>query len=301
MAVNSDLKSTLEAVLFASASKLSLDDLARLCRTRDVSSVLDCLKEIQSDHEIRGSPLLLFNEGASWRFVVRERFVPFVRKLVTKTELSKSVIETLAIVASRAPVLQSDVIRIRTNKAYDHLDKLEENGYLSREKTGRTKMIRLADKFFEYFDVLQSQIQERFSGVREQESLIESQESRVEDRLVSLEDQKSQLRIREDERKRLESEELSKLKENIVSLEQSNSDYLGEVIVEKDLPILASQNSEASSEPVLDSSSEVSMAQSAVQSGVQSSSESSSGSSSESSSSPSSASSSSSFESSSDK
>ncbi len=62
-------------------------------------------------------------------------------------------IETLAVIAWKAPVLQSEVVRIRTNKAYDHLSELESSGFISRAKHGRTKLVKLTDRFFSYFDV----------------------------------------------------------------------------------------------------------------------------------------------------
>ena len=57
-----------------------------------------------------------------------------VRKIVTETELTRSVMETLAVIAFKYPILQSDLIKLRTNKAYDHLVELEKSGYISRQK-----------------------------------------------------------------------------------------------------------------------------------------------------------------------
>jgi len=59
----------------------------------------------------------------------------------------------LAVIAWRHPVLQSEVIKIRTNKAYDHIKHLEELGFLTKKKKGRTCEIKLSEKFFRYFDL----------------------------------------------------------------------------------------------------------------------------------------------------
>jgi len=49
--------------------------------------------------------------------------------------------------------MQSDVIRIRTNKAYDHIGELEKMGFLSKERHGRSYILKLSQKFYDYFDL----------------------------------------------------------------------------------------------------------------------------------------------------
>ena len=124
------LKKKLEAVLFASNKPLGLEELGKLCKESDLELVKKSVNELKEDHESRGSSLVIMNNHGYYHVVVHENFIPYVKKLVTKTELSKTIIETLAIVAHKAPAIQSDVVKIRTNKAYDHLRELEELGYI---------------------------------------------------------------------------------------------------------------------------------------------------------------------------
>jgi segregation and condensation protein B len=172
----SDLKNRLESILFASGKALNLEELSRLTRERDLAVVRKALLELQQELEEKKGSVMLVNEGDEWKLSVREKYLPFIRKIVTKTELPKSVVETLAVVAYKAPVLQSKVIHIRTNKAYKHLDFLEEKGYISREKKGRTKLIKLTQKFFEYFDIPPEKLKEKFKGFEELDKAIEEME-----------------------------------------------------------------------------------------------------------------------------
>ena len=119
---------------------------------------------------------MVIQDGPAWKLTVKEQFMPFVRKIVTQTELKKSVMETLAVISYKNPILQSDLIKIRTNKAYDHLDLLEEEGYITRKKAGRTKEITLAQKFFDYFDLPEEALREKFKSVQELESQVEQAE-----------------------------------------------------------------------------------------------------------------------------
>jgi len=79
--------------------------------------------------------------------------LPLVSNLISETELDKSTMETLAVIAWKYPILQSDVIKIRHNKAYDHMRQLKELGFVSKERCGRTFKIHLTEKFFNYFDL----------------------------------------------------------------------------------------------------------------------------------------------------
>lgn len=162
-----DLKKQLEAALFASGRKMSVDELARLCRTT-AAIVQQQLQELKAEYENKDSSLLLMDESDTWKLTVREQYAPVVQKIVAETELTRTMIETLAVIAWKAPVLQSNVIRIRTNKAYDHISALEKSGFITRERHGRSQMIKLTERFYKYFDVKsQEEVKEKFKGLPE--------------------------------------------------------------------------------------------------------------------------------------
>lgn len=190
-----DLRNKLEALLFASGHKLELKEIAKLCSIRDIAKVKEALMSLQQDYTAKDGALKIIDEGDSWKLSVKDSHVPLIRQIVTETELSKSVMETLAVIAWKNPVLQSDVIRIRTNKAYDHLDQLEESGYIARAKHGRTKKVALTEKFFSYFDLPQQDFkkflpEEICAKVEAAEADIDNKERILED-----EERKKQLEL----------------------------------------------------------------------------------------------------------
>lgn len=152
-----ELLNKLEALLFASGRKMELKELAKLCGFKDSQKVKEVLFALQQKYAVQGKALKLVEEGESWKLSVTDSLVPLVRNIVTETELSKSIMETLAVIAWKNPALQCNIIQIRTNKAYDHLDQLEESGYITRVKSGRTRKISLTEKFFTYFDLPNAQ------------------------------------------------------------------------------------------------------------------------------------------------
>lgn len=156
------LKNKIEAILFASNKPLRLEELCKLAKEDDAELVKKAIADLKEELKQRESSLVIMETHGYFHVIVHEDYVPYVKKLATKTELSKTVVETLAVVAHKAPVLQSEVIKIRTNKGYDHLAQLEELGYITRERKGRTKLIKLTSHFFEYFSIGPDELQKRF-------------------------------------------------------------------------------------------------------------------------------------------
>ena len=114
------LKNKLEALLFSSGRKMHIEELSKLAYAKP-DDIKKALVELKTEYDDKGSSEMIVNEGDSWKLTVREQFLPLVQKIITETELSKTIMETLAVIALKYPIKQSDLIKIRTNKAYDHL------------------------------------------------------------------------------------------------------------------------------------------------------------------------------------
>jgi segregation and condensation protein B len=161
-----ELKQKIEAILFSAGKEVRIDELVKICRA-NAEEIKQAVQELKAQYN--NSPaIMLVEEGDAWKLTVREAHLPLVRRVVKQTELTKTLIETLAVVAWRAPALQSDIIKIRTNKAYDHLRLLEEKGFITRKKHSRTQLINLSQKFFDYFDLKDKEaMQEKLGKVEE--------------------------------------------------------------------------------------------------------------------------------------
>jgi segregation and condensation protein B len=148
-----DYKNIVEALMFASGRLMSLDALLNLTGASNKQVIIKNIEKLKKEYEERKSPLMIVEEKDGWKLTVREQYLPIVRKIVSETELPKTILESLAVIAWKAPVLQSEIIDIRHNKAYDHIAELEELGFIKKEKKGRSFVLKLAEKFYEYFDV----------------------------------------------------------------------------------------------------------------------------------------------------
>ncbi|MBU0472250.1 MAG: SMC-Scp complex subunit ScpB [Nanoarchaeota archaeon] len=173
------LKNKLEALLFSSGRKMNIEELSRLVHARH-EEIQDSLSELKKEYDEKNSSIMIINEGDSWKLTVREQFLSLVQKIVTETEISKTVTETLAVIAFKYPIKQSDLIKIRTNKAYDNLKELEGMGYITRQKHGRTYLIKLTQKFFEYFDLPEEKLKEHFNDFASIAKAIENKEQEID-------------------------------------------------------------------------------------------------------------------------
>ncbi len=147
----------LEAVFFISGRFLSMEELVSLS---DINPVIirDLIERLQERYDKDGSAIEIIekkNEGGElWKMDVKPEYSGIINKLATgNSEFSKAEQETLAIIAFKQPIKQSVIIKIRGNKAYDHVKRFAELGLLRKKRVGHTNELSLSDEFYEYFNV----------------------------------------------------------------------------------------------------------------------------------------------------
>ena len=167
-----------EAVLFASGKPLDPDTIMNITEEDSKRKLNSALKSLKERYETKSGSLMVIEQDGLWKLTVREEFLPVVRKIVSDTELPKTVLETLAVIAWKAPTVQSEVIRVRTNKAYDHIDQLEKLGFVNKRREGRSYRLDLSEKFFEYFDVRKGDIKTMFKDSKGIEKELELEQKK---------------------------------------------------------------------------------------------------------------------------
>jgi len=150
-----------EAVLFAVGKEISSERIASLC-SLEIPQVEAVMEKLSSRYQQGENSLQIVKKENGWKLTVRDQFVPLVSSLVSNTELERPLMETLAVIAWRYPVVQSEVVKLRNAKAYDHMKQLEEMGFVAKEKHGRTFKVKLTKKFFEYFDLPSEEAKQAF-------------------------------------------------------------------------------------------------------------------------------------------
>jgi chromosome segregation and condensation protein ScpB len=93
------LTSNVESLLFALGRRTTVEELARILRIRDNEKILEALKELQQLYGQKAGPIVVLEQDGGWKMTVADEHLPLVRRVVSKTELPKGVMETLAILA----------------------------------------------------------------------------------------------------------------------------------------------------------------------------------------------------------
>ena len=106
-------KNKIEALLFAVAKRIHLDEISTITGIRDADKIKSALSELKTKYDSEGSSMVIRDEGEGyWKLTVKDHYLPIVNKVVSQTELDKPLMETLAVIAWKYPVLQADVIKI---------------------------------------------------------------------------------------------------------------------------------------------------------------------------------------------
>ncbi|HJX50126.1 MAG TPA: SMC-Scp complex subunit ScpB [Candidatus Nanoarchaeia archaeon] len=175
-----DLK-TLEAVFFISGRFLSMQELISLS---DLNPIIigDLIERLKDKYNKDESALEIIEKGGLWKMDVRQEYSHIINKLATgSSEFTKAEQETLAIIAYKQPIKQSVIIKIRGNKAYDHIKKFFDLGLIKKKKTGHTYELSLSDDFYDYFSVSESERTNVPKLSKEIDKEIEEAEKEVEE------------------------------------------------------------------------------------------------------------------------
>ena len=155
-----DLKK-LEAVLFISGRFLTVQELISYT---DLNPILlkELIEELTEKYEKNDSAIEIISKGDMWKMNVKPEYSNTVNRFAAgRSEFSKAEQETLAIIALKKPIKQSVVIKIRGNKAYEHIKNFVELGLLKKKKFGHTWELDLGDDFYDYFSVSEENILKR--------------------------------------------------------------------------------------------------------------------------------------------
>ncbi|MCK5624408.1 SMC-Scp complex subunit ScpB [Candidatus Pacearchaeota archaeon] len=157
----------LEAIFFVSGRFLTMPELVTLS---DLNPVIipGLIEKIQEKYNTEDFALEIVKKGGfnfsseevkqekneMWKMDVKPAYTYLINKLATgSAEFSNAEQETLAIIAFKQPIKQSVIIKIRGNKAYDHIKKFKDLDLIKKKKQGHTYELSLSADFYDYFNV----------------------------------------------------------------------------------------------------------------------------------------------------
>lgn len=113
MSDNDSLTNIIEALIFSSGETISVTKLAELVDCDDKAFIIEALETLEERYKTHVLELKKLASG--YRFQVRSTYSQWVRRLFSEKpqKYSRSILETLAIIAYRQPVTRADIEAIR--------------------------------------------------------------------------------------------------------------------------------------------------------------------------------------------
>jgi len=159
-----DIKHKVEAVLFTTGKFLNVEEIANLSSLSN-DLVIQALQQLIQDYNSRDTSLEIIQQGDKYKLNIKKEHMHITTKLLKDTELNKPTQETLALIAYKQPVMQSIIVKMRGNRAYEHIKDLEQLEFIMSEKSGRTRLLKVTQKFYDYFDIVNDELKEKFKNI----------------------------------------------------------------------------------------------------------------------------------------
>ena len=153
-----ELTAVVEALLFVSGEPISLNRLAEVMEGADPDRIHEALDRLRQNYDSAGRGLQIVEVAGGYQIATRSECAPWIRaleKIKTATRLSRSGLETLAIVAYKQPVTRGEVEAIRGVDSAGVLKTLLERRIVKivgrREGLGRPMLYGTTTEFLQYF------------------------------------------------------------------------------------------------------------------------------------------------------
>ena len=148
-----ELVTKVEAVLYLKGRPISKKNLSEITNT-DINSIIKAINELKKKYSNSKSAIELNEVNNCYCLELKTTLNEFVEDLLP-SELRTSELRTLATIAIKKKILQSDLIVLRGSGAYDHIKELINKKFIikRKQKDGRSYWLSLSEKFFQTFAV----------------------------------------------------------------------------------------------------------------------------------------------------
>ena len=153
-----ELTAVIEALLFVSGEPISLDKLAEVLEGTDTDGIRQALDRLRQTYDAPGRGLQIVEVAGGYQIATLSECAPWIKaleKIKSATRLSRSGLETLAIVAYKQPVTRGEVEAIRGVDSAGVLKTLLERRIVKivgrREGLGRPMLYGTTREFLHYF------------------------------------------------------------------------------------------------------------------------------------------------------
>lgn len=151
-------KAILEALLFSSTSPLSDKRLGRLLNGVAVETVRQLIEQLRAEYSRSGRGITIMEVAGGYQFATQAEYSEWIYRLHRhrkRSPLTPAVLETLAIIAYKQPIVRADIEAIRGVDCGGILRQLQDSGLVEivgrREVVGRPPLYGTSELFLKTF------------------------------------------------------------------------------------------------------------------------------------------------------
>ena len=148
-----------EALLFAAGKPLSVKEITEALALDDYRPVQSAVRTLQENYAHRQSALEVRRVGDRYALQLREEWVPTVHS-VTPVEMAPRTLRTLTLIAYHQPILQSALVRMIGDSAYEEVQRLRGLNLIRTNPSGATLELTTTRRFAEYFGIASTKPEE---------------------------------------------------------------------------------------------------------------------------------------------
>jgi len=148
-----------EALLFAAGKPLSVKEITEALALDDYRPVQSAVRTLQENYAHRQSALEVRRVGDRYALQLREEWVPTVHS-VTPVEMAPRTLRTLTLIAYHQPILQSALVRMIGDSAYEEVQRLRGMNLIRTNPSGATLELTTTRRFAEYFGIASTKPEE---------------------------------------------------------------------------------------------------------------------------------------------
>jgi len=154
-----EIKTVIEALIFASDMPLSLDKIVEVLQADDRGRIRGLVMDLIAEYESRQGGILLQEVAGGYQFRTRADLASWVKRLKggKLSAMTPAAMETLAIVAYRQPIVKAEVDKIRGVDVGGSLKTLLERKLIRiigrKDVPGRPMLYGTTKRFLEVFNL----------------------------------------------------------------------------------------------------------------------------------------------------
>ena len=147
------LANKIEAMLYLKAQPLKIAQIAEFAQC-DRDSAEEGLISLMGDYSHRDGALEIAETEEGYALQLRELYKPLVDTIVP-LDIGLGALRTLAAIALRGPIAQSELVEVRGSGVSQHVPDLVDQGFVKkrRQADGRSSWLQVTEKFYQHFEI----------------------------------------------------------------------------------------------------------------------------------------------------